>query len=524
MSRPIRIRPATRAILFQAFQSLMPYRVQDILLVSSLYDSFTLQEDGRLNELIVGEFLELSLHQTPGLTHVASGRRGAGAGAAPSAASTSSSRPLPRRHGRRRARARGQAPPGSTCRWSLLAYDNNERKEFAAHARRSRTSTRVFLWQGNARILVAIVKLARGRAQRRARHALRWACRVILVVEDNVRYYSAFLPGDLHRADPASPQRLISEGVNLSHKLVRMRARPKILLATTLRGGLGPVRALPPVPARADLRRRVPAAARRDARGRLRAGAPRARDARPTCRSCSSRAASSFAARRARSAPRSCASTRTRCSPTCAVHGRVLRLRRLRVPAARRHRGRSRAAISSRSRRSSAPCRPRAIAFHGERNHFSNWFTARTEFALARKLQPRKVSDFPTLEHLRHDLIESIAEYRREQSEIAGRRLRSAHLRSRRRASSLVSAADRSAARPAASPSCATCSTTTTSGARFPGVQIAVPLGGRARHRLLRSLPRRERPARPRAREPRRRRDRAGASPRPPAARRGAAR
>ena len=43
----------------------MPYRVQDILLVSSLYDSFTLEQDGRLNELIVGEFLELSLHQTP---------------------------------------------------------------------------------------------------------------------------------------------------------------------------------------------------------------------------------------------------------------------------------------------------------------------------------------------------------------------------------------------------------------------------------------------------------------------------
>src|SRR5437867_1035313 len=58
---------------YQAFQNLMPFRVQNILLVSSLYDSFTLQEDGRLNELILGEFLELSLHHTPGLTHVASG-------------------------------------------------------------------------------------------------------------------------------------------------------------------------------------------------------------------------------------------------------------------------------------------------------------------------------------------------------------------------------------------------------------------------------------------------------------------
>ena len=43
---------------------------------------------------------------------------------------------------------------------------------------------------------------------------------------------------------------------------------------------------------------------------------------------------------------------------------------------------------------------------------------ARTEFALAQKLRPRKVSDFPSTEHLRRDLIESIAEYRREQSQV----------------------------------------------------------------------------------------------------------
>src|SRR5439155_27262150 len=55
---------------------------------------------------------------------------------------------------------------------------------------------------------------------------------VILVVEDNVRYYSSFLPVIytelLHHS-----HRLISEGVNLSHKIMRMRARPKILLCET---------------------------------------------------------------------------------------------------------------------------------------------------------------------------------------------------------------------------------------------------------------------------------------------------
>jgi hypothetical protein len=52
------------------------------------------------------------------------------------------------------------------------------------------------------------------------------------------------------------------------------------------------------------------------------------------------------------------------------------------------------------------------IAYHGERNHFSNWLKARTEFALAEKLRPRKVADFESLEHLRQDLIQSISEYR----------------------------------------------------------------------------------------------------------------
>jgi hypothetical protein len=59
-----------------------------------------------------------------------------------------------------------------------------------------------------------------------------------------------------------------------------------------------------------------------------------------------------------------------------------------------------------------------SIVFHSQSNHFSHWLMARTEFALAAKLRPRKVSDFASPEHLRRDLIESINEYRREQSEV----------------------------------------------------------------------------------------------------------
>jgi hypothetical protein len=55
-----------------------------------------------------------------------------------------------------------------------------------------------------------------------------------------------------------------------------------------------------------------------------------------------------------------------------------------------------------------------SLAYHGERNHFSNWLKARTEFALAEALRPRKVSDFGSLEELRHEVVRGITEYRHE--------------------------------------------------------------------------------------------------------------
>src|SRR5271169_6547653 len=57
---------------FEGFENLMPFKVHNILLVSSLYDSFILREDGRLNELLIDESLELNLQQIPGITHVSS--------------------------------------------------------------------------------------------------------------------------------------------------------------------------------------------------------------------------------------------------------------------------------------------------------------------------------------------------------------------------------------------------------------------------------------------------------------------
>ena len=59
---------------FAGFGHLMPFRVQEILLVASMYDAFTLEEGGRLTELLLSEYRELNLSFAPRITKASSGR------------------------------------------------------------------------------------------------------------------------------------------------------------------------------------------------------------------------------------------------------------------------------------------------------------------------------------------------------------------------------------------------------------------------------------------------------------------
>src|SRR6185436_8398999 len=54
-----------------------------------------------------------------------------------------------------------------------------------------------------------------------------------------------------------------------------------------------------------------------------------------------------------------------------------------------------------------------SVRYHAERNHFSHWLKARTEFWLAHRLRPRKLKDYPSVNDLREDIISSMREYRK---------------------------------------------------------------------------------------------------------------
>ena len=130
-------------------------------------------------------------------------RRGAGAREGRAALQPHHHHAPPRRHGRGAARARGRERRGSTCRSCCSPTTTTSSRQFVAHARPRRLSSDIFLWQGDARILLAIVKYVED-ARNVAHDTAAVGVRVILVVEDNVRYYSSFLPDDLHRADSTS--------------------------------------------------------------------------------------------------------------------------------------------------------------------------------------------------------------------------------------------------------------------------------------------------------------------------------
>ena len=398
---------------FEGFDNLMPFGVQEILLVSSLYDSFILREDGRLNELLVSESQDLHLQQIPRITHVSSCREA-----------------LERAKSERKfnliltnlavgdmnaAQLAGEIKAaGLHVPVVVLAYDYREIKRFIA--RNPITDIdRIFLWQGTPRVLIAIVKYIEDK--RNVEHdTSTMGVQVVLVVEDNIRYYSAFLPL-MYTELISQTRRVIQEGLNLAHKLMRMRARPKILLTSNFEEAyalavkyqeylLGvvsdvefPHSGVLSVDAGFELARSV------------RTLVPDAPIVLQTSRTSFRQQAyaEGYSFLRKRS-PTFLRDLRRLLTQEFAFGDFVFRTPDKTEVA------RASDLNSLEEKLHTVPTE--SIAYHGQRNHFSHWLTARTEFALAQKLRPRKVSDFPTVEDLRHNLIDSIAEYRREQSDV----------------------------------------------------------------------------------------------------------
>jgi hypothetical protein len=296
----------------------------------------------------------------------------------------------------------------------VLAYDYREVKNFVARVPHSPIE-RIFLWQGNARILISIIKYIED--NRNVEHDTEvMGVPVMLVVEDNIRYYSSFLPV-IYTELISQARRLISEGLNVAHKLVRMRARPKILLASNYEEAADLV-----------LRYRenllgVVLDVEFPRRGKLmpETGFELARMIRSIVPDVPIVLQSGRTEFQAKAHAEEFSFLQKR-SPTLlgdlshwlvdqvGFGDFIFRLPDRKTEVAR-------ASNLNQLERALRTVPAESISYHAGRNHFSHWLMARTEFAIAQKLRPRKLSDFASIEVLRRDLIEAITSYRREQSQ-----------------------------------------------------------------------------------------------------------
>src|ERR1035438_2332228 len=137
---------------FEGFENLMPFKVHNILLVSSLYDSFILREDGRLNELLIDQSLDLSPEHVPGITHVSSCAEAAELARSQQFNLIVTNLTVGDMNAAQLASEVKQA--GLEVPVVVLAYDYREIKKFVARNPVTEIE-RIFLWQGNARILIA---------------------------------------------------------------------------------------------------------------------------------------------------------------------------------------------------------------------------------------------------------------------------------------------------------------------------------------------------------------------------------
>jgi CheY-like chemotaxis protein len=399
--------------LFEGFENLMPFRVRDILLVSSIYDSFILKEDGRLNELLIGESLELNLQQIPSITQVSTGSEAlAMVRSQPRFNLVVTNLEVGDMDAARLAREIRAA--GLDIPIVVLAYDYRELKNFVARNPRSDIE-RVFLWQGNVRVLIAIVKYVEDK-RNAAPDIAAIGVPIILVVEDNIRYYSSFLPV-IYTELISQSRRVIREGINVAHRLLRMRARPKILLASSYE------EAEQLVEQYHDYLLGVVSDIEFPRRGELsaEAGFELARLIRDSVPDVPIVLQSSRTQFRERAHAEKFSFLRKR-SPTLMADLHQVLMEEFgfgdfvfRLPDFSEV---GRAADLSALETMLQEVPEESIAYHAQRNHFSHWLMARTEFALAQKLRPRKVSDFASTEHLRNNLVASIADYRSEQSEV----------------------------------------------------------------------------------------------------------
>lgn len=211
---------------FKIFHELMPFKVQEILLVSSPYDAFIMEEDGSLATRLLNEYLGLNLSGAPRITLVSSGQEAI---------------ELLRRQTFQLVITMPNVGGMDAFSFGAEVKKIHPQQHIVliAHSLRGiypvpenvecHSIDDIYLWCCESDLLLAVIKNFEDHVNVDI-DTHRAMVRVIILVEDSPVYRSFFLPL-IYREVVRQTQAVLDESLNESHRLLRMRARPKILSA-----------------------------------------------------------------------------------------------------------------------------------------------------------------------------------------------------------------------------------------------------------------------------------------------------
>ena len=211
-----------------SFADLMKHRIYNILLYASKYDSFMLEEDGRIDEQIFNEYTSLNLRYPPRFTLVSNEEEA-------------------------NAQLRNRdyeliisMPSGDNINpfeWAKKVKSNFPNIPIVVLTPFSKSVSKrianedlsaidyVFSWLGNPDILLAITKMIEDKMNVEE-DVKSVGVQVILFVEDSIHFYSSMLP-HLYKCVFKQSLSFMTEALNEHEQMLRMRGRPKILFART---------------------------------------------------------------------------------------------------------------------------------------------------------------------------------------------------------------------------------------------------------------------------------------------------
>ena len=386
------------------FKDLMRFRVNNILLVSSRYDFYTLVDDGQLTEAIFSEYLDLNLHYAPSITRVYSGEAALEAMEEGRFDLVITMMRLGDMRLQDFCLAVKEAYPDVPV--ALLGYQSRELQVLMNQGALDRFD-RVFIWSGDRKLFLAIIKLLEDLVNARV-DCKEFGVRAIILVEDSPQFYSSYLPL-IYTELIKQGQMLIEEGKNFAEKLLRQRARPKILHATDFEQAwryyhkyrqelLGII---------TDLK--FPINGMEDERAglkyirRVREHSPELPVLVQSSREDLREEVYALDAAFSDKSSRTLLTEVREFMLTNFGFGEFI----FRLPDGTEV-DRARTIRQLRQRLHSIP--DDSLLYHASRDHFSNWLLARTRFRLAQEIKPVKITEFKTIESLRRYIIRKIDE------------------------------------------------------------------------------------------------------------------